>query len=870
MSIFLHFDGALEFQRFLRDRVSHWPDWRRLRAWKHSDGTSFVLECPAALGDRVPDGVRRLAAAAARHASEPFLLGEVWRRGRPVQRSQRTQALPSCHLLVVEENLKDVARLVIEQAPAGLELLTLEFEPGSRSRRALGFLLHGDAGRMVAHAPPFGCRAYECDFLPRGGIAACPLGWSPPNLSEELWPASSETAVIYSVAEDGHAVALATIAARQSVADLVTCRPECELALKEIDERMAKTPWRVVRRQTPPLGTDEDEVDSLGVSVVYRLRTFERTNADAGDLTTGRGHRLGQSFLQILDECEAGLLPKVLYAAFEPRPYERWHFLYLNEAKARLLESWNMVERFDHLKELEPFGIRAFLSRRSMMLPPVKAMLGGGSDDPAIGQRIRALLGNPKKDAIVLIEDLEPDIGESASFDDTPSNPRIVHIALDKAPPLHKILPALVRDWHNTEPIEALGASTEPASLGALRERLEEQLEAIGIDEDNELRSAATKARQALSRWADETARSLEKASEPVAQAQQLCTVLNATLQSGEASIGTATGALARYSQQLTRPRRAWVSEQTQQSEGELRNSAPSLQDAESVRALTAEVGGALLERTNQLRNAATALSDLHPRLESLEQESTAALTRVNQIREEVDRRAAVTHARIADRRRAALERLADARSVQERLQQDRTRLNEQQAQLRGLERQNEQDRKFNEQTRNEIAQRTQRANEERVNIERIRDQEIPLLRQQANEAERRLASMGPTGIRSQLLDSQRRLEGLNTAIKNAEAEAVRLAEQLKSAASAASRLQEEQNALDEARTKLITMQEDATRAVKALEKKRDALMQAEARGGNIDDCRRRLQHAEKALKELEEWNPTRQSFLQRIFGRRS
>jgi hypothetical protein len=870
MSIFLHFDGALAFQRFLRDRASHWPDWRRLRAWKHSDGVGFVLECPQVIQDRVPEGIRRLAAVTAQHPDDPFLLGEVWRRGRPVQRSQRTQSLPSCHLLIVEANVEDVARLVIEQAPAGLELLTLELEPGPGNRRVSGFLLHGDSGRMVAHAPPFGCRAYECDFLPRGGIAACPMGWSPPNLSEELWPPSSEAAVLYSFAAEGHSVTLATIAARQPVADLVTCQSERELALKGVDERMAKTPWRVVRRHTPVLATGEDDVESLGVSVVFRLRTFERDSAHAGDLTTGRGHRLGQSFLQILDECEAGLLPKVLYAGFDPKPYERWHFLYLDEAKARLLESWNMVERFDHLKELEPFGIRAFLSRRSMMLPPVKAMLRGGSDDLAIGERIRGLLGNPKKNAIVLIEDLESEVSETASFDDTPSNPRIVHIDLDNAPPLHKILPALVRDWHNVEPIEALGASMEPPSICALRERLGAQLEAIGIDEDDELRESAAKARNALARWADETATSLEKASKPVGQAQQLCTALNATLQSGEASIGAATRALAQYSHQLTNPRRDWVSEQTMQSEGELRNSAPSLQDAASVNALTGQVVGLLSERTAQLRNASTALAAFHPQLEPLEQDSAAALTRVNGIREEIERRAAATHARIADRRRAAQERLAEAQAVQERIQLARTQLNQQQEALRQLERKNEQDRASNERTRNEIAQQMQHANEERVRIERIRDQEIPRLRQQATEAERQLASLDPAGVQSRLLESQQRLERLNAAIKNAEAEADRLAEQLTRAESNASLLQSKQSAMAESHAKLLAMQIDAKRAEVDLVAKRDALIRADAEGGNIEDCRRRLQIANKALKELEQWSPGRKSFLERIFRRRS
>jgi hypothetical protein len=867
VSILLHFDGALGFQRFLRDRASHWPDWRRLRAWKHHDGSGFVLECPQAIADRVPDAVPRLTSSAAQRASEVFLLGDVWRRGLPVQRSQRAQSSPSCYLLIVEQNLKDAASIVIEQAPAGLEFLSLELEPGPGNRRVSGFLLQGDSGRMVAHAPPFGCRAYECELLPRGGIAACPRGWSPPNLSEELWPASSDTVIIYSITEEKHTVTLATIVTRQPVANLVTGQSEPELALMGVDERMVKTPWRVVRREALPPEADDDETDALGVSVVYRLRTFERISAAAGDLTTGRGHQLGQSFLQILDECEAGMLPKVLYAGFDPKPYERWHFLYLEEAKTRLLEAWNMVERFDHLKELEAFGIRAFLSRRSMMLPPVRAMLGGGSDDLAIGNRIRALLGNPKKDTIVLIEDLDSDLGESAAYDHAPSKPRIVHIELDKATPLHKVLPDLVRDWHNAEPIEALGSSTEPAGLSALREQLEGQLKAIGIDEDDELRKAATKARTVLAGWADKTARSIESASEPVEQAEQLCSALNATLQSGEASIGAATGALARYSNQLTRPRRAWLSEQTRQSDSELQQSAPSLEDAENVRALAAQLIGQLSERTEQLRNASAALSALSPQFDSAEQQSDVALTRVNSVRQEIDRRAAATHTRIADRRLEALQRRTEAQAVQERLQQDRERLNQEQQALRQLQQQNERDRGANEQLREQLAQQTQRANQERADIERMRIQEIPRLEREAAEAERRLASLDPNGIRMRLAESQRRLDNLNTALSKAQAETARLGEQLRQLDEGQRQLRDKEAAQKTALADLTKASNEARRLEIALEEARNELKRARPQNGGV---KARLKYAENALKKLEQMKQTRDSSFKGIFWWRS
>jgi hypothetical protein len=852
----LHFDGPLAFQRFLREQAARAQNWRGLKAQRDLKSGGFVLEWPADVEIKdMPGCTAKPWTAflpADNEADRPFELSETWRRARPVRRDERAQMTPACYLLVVKRDLESTARQVIDQAPVNLELVTLSIEEFG-ANEVHGFVLLGDAGRMVAHSPPIGCTGYECDPLPSGGLAAFPIGWTAPPLSENLWPQTRDSVILYAVDATSHTAVTAAITRRLPLAQILTCPSKPEPVLVDAKNSMKRTPWRVVRREAPHLEDVDDSDDQGTTSVVYRLRTFDRGSSAAGDLTSARGHELGSAFLQILDECEAGLLPDVQYSGFDADRYERWHFLSVKDAGARLLDAWNMVERFDQIKELERHGITAFLSRRSAMLPPVKALLGSGSEEHGIAERIRVMLGNPAKDTLVLIEDLEGESGTVATLEEgTPSNPRIIHIDRSRAIPLAKILPDLVREWHNAEPIIALGSSTSIESVTPLREQLERNLAAIGADENTELYAAAEAARASLASWATDAARALESASNPVAEAQQLCEVLAQTLASGASSIDEASDALQRYCQQLTQPRRSWIADQHRQTLGALEQSMPRIGEADSARQEAERCATLLCERTETLRNAATALHESEQRLSNLQGTADDALSRATQTCVEVEERARIARDRVIERRRAAEERLNDEQAA----------LRRDQAAVQQLEQSNVRLRQANEELAAELARRRQRANEEALELARYRDQEIPSLRRQTEEAERELAALAPSAIRAQLRTSQSDLQAVQRQISEARQELTRIEALIGETVQEQAALVAQRQDVERAATMLAASKAKAESAEQALVAKRDSLARAMESGGSEENCERRLKHANQALKEIEDMKVAKDNSL--------
>jgi hypothetical protein len=852
----LHFDGPLAFQRFLRDQAVRVRNWRGLKAQRDLKSDGFILEWPTDVEIMAMPGCTAKPwtgfAPAENDAERPFALGETWRRARPIRRDDRAQMVPTCYLLIVHGDLESTTRQVIDQAPVNLEFVTISIEQ-TKSHELHGFLLLGDAGRMLAHSPPVGCTGYECDPLPSGGLAAFPIGWTAPPLSDHLWPQLRDSLILYAVEPTSYAAKTAAITSRLPLAQILTCPSKAEPALLDARNGMKRTPWRVVRREAPHEENIAESEEHRTTSVVYRLRTFDRGSSAAGDLKSARGHELGSAFLQILDECEAGLLPDVRYSGFDAGRYERWHLLFVKDAGSRLIDAWNMVERFDHIKELERHGISAYISRRSTMLPPVKALLGGGSEEHGIAERIRVMLGNPDRDTLVLIEDLEDESGPGTALEEgTPSNPRIIHIDRFRAIPLTEILPDLVRDWHNAEPITALGYLTSLESVTPLREQLERDLNAIGEDENAELHAAAEAARVSLDTWATDAARAIEMASNPVAEAQQLCDALTQTLSSGASTINDASIALLRYCQQLTQPRRSWIAEQHRQTSVALEQSMPRIDETNSARQAAEQYADRLSERTEALRTAAIALRASEQQLGGLQSRADDALASARQTCEEVEQRARIARDRVIEHRRAAEERLGEARQVQQRLNADQEALRREQAAVRQIEQSNVRLRQSNEELAVELVCQRQRANQEALELARYRDQEIPSLRRQTDEAERELAALSPSTILAQLRAAQSDLDAVRRQISEATQELARIEVLSRETDHAQVAFDEQRQGVEQAVNALAASQSKAESAKQALISKRDELARAVESGGSTENCEKRLKFATQALKEIE------------------
>ena len=849
MSQLLEFDSSLVFQRYLRDYATRWAGWRSLRVWLPARRDVYMLECPAESTPNVPTGVRAIDSVPALDVSGDLRLGDLWMLARPVARDQRPQSTPKCYMLLPEETNRDIARVAIEEAPAGLELVKL-FGPDGWTAPA--FLMHGDAGRLLAHSPPPGCTGFECDELPHGGLAALPTGWSTPSLLEELWPTNRESVILYQQSATGHRVVMTTMGDRFPLVDLLRADTKPLMELPDPTKGVEKTPWRVIQseRVEQHAPTDADERDK--VNVVYRLRTFDRAHAAPGDFESRRGHELGQPFLQVLDECEAGLLPEIRYAAVDARDDERWHFLCVQGADHRLLESWNSIERFDQIRELIPHNIQAYISTASRMLPPVGAMLGGGSSDSAIVKRIAALLGNPSPGTIVLIEDREDSLGLEVRTDNSvASKPRIIHINRAKASRLPDVLPTLIRDWNNAEPTQALLDAASANGVMELRNSLESSIRTIGTDEDAELRRAADAARQALDRWAEDSARAIEHASRPVADAKQACDELAAALQSGDTTIGLACTALARFCEILTKPRRTWISEQTEKSNAALREAAPRIGEVDAARVAAESMSTQLTEETTRLGNATTALRQLEPRMDRLQSEANTAVERANATRRDIEQRARATMDRIAERRARVQDQYNAAAARRVEVEAERARLAEQERLLRQFEQRNSELDAQNRAKTAELQKRQRDADTQRQELEQIRDARIPALERETTQSQARLKEMNPEGIRARLLATESELAAVTRRIADAEGELARISNLDAEARAQRDNATQAESGVRMSMASLKTSQDDAAKAEKTLSDKRDELEQLVRSGGDDAQCKKRLKHVQKSLEDL-------------------
>ena len=326
MTRYLRFTSPVVLQKFVHHQAMQWADWRKLELRREPDVGAFVLRIPDAAKLRPDDERLLIAAPPSDAAGGKCVLGELWRWARPVLRGAAERDAPACWLLLLQGSESAACDPLIDAAPDGFDLLELE---GSENggQRMLACLVRGEAGRMLAQAPPEGLTPFECDELPGGGHAALPRGWGAPRMLGELWPQGADRVVLYEVEANGEWRARECfVVNRIPLAQLVEAKPPPIQSLEDLTRDIRPARWRVVRKASAALEEARD-LDSVECwRVVFRIKTYD---AGADPLASGdrRGHELGLAFLQVLDECEAGLLPEILYSAVDISEGERWHFL---------------------------------------------------------------------------------------------------------------------------------------------------------------------------------------------------------------------------------------------------------------------------------------------------------------------------------------------------------------------------------------------------------------------------------------------------------------------------------------------------------------------------------------------------------------
>lgn len=753
MSTFLRFDTSAGLQAFIRDHALAWSAWREIPIWRDHAAGTFTLKSPELQLCSTPIGGQRLEAPPSGSQVVENTLGELWRSARPTPRDRLGADAPCSWLFVFAGLDTNSCDQFIELAPAGLEVLILQ-ESTTDGKRYRACMLRGEAARMLAQSPPVGCEAFECDETPGGGLAALPCGWRVPRMLDELWPEGRDRIVLYRRTPDGvFSVQEMREAERYPLANILAAWPtaaKCAEGLAAPTDRLRPSQWRVVRRESiGPKGLrDLDSGETI--PTVFRVKTVD-AGARAGSLAAAQGHHLGNSLLQVLDECEAGLLPSINYAAVDLSEYERWHFLYAKAADSRLLDAWSMLDRFDYVPELAEHDLKVFVSASSRLIPPIPALLDSSVSRKSVLARIRKLLGSPPKGSIVLIEDLEPEGATSQDvWENRSANPRIVHLDLATSLPLSDLIPRLVQGWNNAEPMRAMAELAEPAYIAELRQGHESRLRSIAAEEEEVLRAAATEAHQSLAEWAARAKVAIEQASTPVREAQCVCDELGNALTSGVASCEQACAQLARLCAALTVPRRSWVTDQLRQNATAVSQAAEIGEEATKLRVEAERMRAELESQTATLTRAVAALNAIAPQLGDGADAAAATLRAATAAREQVEALAASAMRQVQTQfQEVAREReRAAARQQDVRLRQ--TECNNERERVASMEADNQRLDAANRALEAENRQRTATAQARRLELEGLRDVELPRLERERRHAEEQLAALDPRAVQAQ------------------------------------------------------------------------------------------------------------------------
>ena len=738
MSKLIGFSNIGLFIGFL-ERITTVHDWRDLRCmWPLKSSYPYAIELPDEVESKEEEGIKVVPDKNFADGTDVRHLGDVWRYARPTGRRHTPGSAPACWLIVVKQNSAEVFEHVIEHAPGGVQWIEFSEHGDGSHTRLRGFIVHGACGEAVALSPPPGCIGYGCDNLPNGGRAALPHGWTIPRIPEFLWPEQNNGLVLYESVDDAeHSARLFEQAATPlNLADLIETLPfsgNIQSAVASFG-KPAQVPWKVAKRSEFHDGDVEEVAPHAERPAVFRIRT--------------RKDVFGQTMLQVLDEAESRRIPEFSYAAADWQDAEgpeRWHFIYSDRVDGRLMSSWNTLERFDVVSELQEDGLEVFVARGSRVSPPFGIVVAAAEDRSSIIQRIRQLLGNPPEGTMVLLE----------ASEENSLKPIVTHIPHAQSKPLTEIIRAVVHDWNIAPPLAAVVACARRPEVDSWRNAARQTLTAIARDEQAELSRGVDASANMLETEANRALQALEAASVPVREAIELSGQLQDTLNTGAASLEASCAALAKLADQLTNPRRAWLRDQTTATALSLREASPRLDELTAVRELSSNLQVQLNGETERLSSATQILHDLAAPLDAASKSaSDSALAAQAQVLE-IERRAAEVARNIASHREEIRQQLEAARIRNDEVNRQKAQLATERAAVEQLERANSVMAADNERTRLEMERRRKDAGTELVRLKEIRDVAIPRLKTDAALAEQKVKDLDPVRIEQGLNEAQ-------------------------------------------------------------------------------------------------------------------
>lgn len=743
--------GFLDQGRFMQfiEGLLAIPKWREILCWWPMVGKyPYVIELPENELIPLPDVYEIISPQVGTGNCKPKSLENFWRSARPTARRATPSATPSCWFILIEQDDPSIYDYMLERAPGGIELVEYEVQYESKLHKLRGFFVYGFCGEAIAHAPPVGCSAFECDDLPNGARAAFPLGWTKAWIPEFLWPGSQKALVLYrSIDSLTHQVDVYEQKGDSTpLAGLLREEPGTSHRTETFTlKSVKKVTWKVLLKPTIRAQNDLTLEAGMTTPAVFRIRTSK--------------DEFGPMLLQVLNEAESRQLPEFNYASCKwdtPEGVEQWHFFHSDLVDGALLSSWNSIERFDYVHELAEDHLHVFVGRNSLVTPPFEQVIASARNRAEIVSRIRKLLGDPSRDTIVLLE----------ASEENPGKPILTFIERSQTKLLETVIKDIVKDWSQGPPIRAIAKSSVQPEIGIWRDSAIKNLHSVAQDEQAELERAAKECSDSLDVEAQSVLAQLCANMTPLQEGAELARELNVVLKQGELSFENACSALASVSELVTKPRRAWIREQTLLVADELARLAPMTDEMKLVHRTLTESRKNLTQATTQLINATTALQEMKEPLDDSVSRSSQAVTTAQDRLREIEVRATSAQDAINDNRNKTRQRLQEANIRHEEVKRIRGLLDVEQRNLNQVEANNNEVSAQNDRLKVQLRNRRSVAEAERGRLEVVRDQEIPALRGIALDSENKLNAINQAGINSSLQAVHKQVEQLNTDLR--------------------------------------------------------------------------------------------------------
>ena len=704
-------------------------------------------------------------------------LDQIWRHSRPIKDLGRRT--PTYWLFLLEDEKESLVRELAADLLMGGELIECHLEPmpeaplqsppknysnptnyhahhteKSKSKRLTAIKSQGEDASRLARIGLDG--VISLGVYTEGSVTlALPVGWSPPLLPEICWPSAQTNIFLYQdVQDDQHSLWSLTYESEpKPLIHLVRCITPLPMFADGLQNARSQGEkgYRVRVTERPPsmsrsllIGSRETQ------NFIFRFRSV--------------GNEFSHALTQALNQLEGYMLPPMRYAALDwdesetSDGPERWHFLYAEHVTGELLSAWSLIERFElniPLHEMEISNV--YTLSNSKVSPPLELLANPNFDQSIIN--LKEMLCQPNDDQLTLIE----------ASEENEYKPLITQIKLSEMKPFSELILELTEGWNGAELQKATTRNLKPEALEQWKHESERSLKNLVTLEHEALARATREAFKLLRKESDLAIQSLTEASAPVADATELSTVLREHIIQVDQDFNRLYDALTASVQEITQPRRQWVSEQTELSAKRLADYAPTLQDLHSVRSRTNQITTELTSQTERLTNATEEIVALRERWQQQAEHSERVADEARQQLQLLERVAREAMSRVNDARKVTKDQRSQAEQRRAEVNAREKKLAKERNAVKKLEDENERKHLQNENDERELTLRRENAEREKDRIIYRRDHEIPELNKKVLDLEAQVVALEPKKVDREHNEITAKLNQLKASVNHIE-----------------------------------------------------------------------------------------------------